>query len=91
MVREVPRLDVTHPIFHSFYDIKTLDMKPPYGDFTPQFWGLPDEHGNLQVIANYNNDLGEFWEWVDKREMPFHPAVESVQLGINYVVYAMTH
>jgi hypothetical protein len=89
--RELVRLDITHPIFHSFYDIKTLAMKPPYGDFTPQFWGLPDEHGNLQVIANYNNDLGEFWEWVDKREMPFHPAVESVQLGINYVVYAMTH
>jgi hypothetical protein len=89
--RELVRLDIHNPIFNTFFQIDTLSMKPPYGDFVPEFWGLPDEHGNLQLIANYNNDLGEFWEWVDKREMPFHPAVRSVQLGINYVIYAMTH
>jgi len=89
--RELVRLDISHPIFNSFYKIDTLKMKPPYGDFTPEFWGLSDEHGNLQLIANYNNDLGEFWEWVDKGEMPFHPAVRSVQLGINYLIYAMSH
>jgi len=45
-------------------------MDPPYGKetpgFVPQFWGMFDDQGNLQLIANYNNDLGEFWEWVDK-------------------------
>lgn len=89
--RRLVRLDISHPIFNSFYKIDTLKMSPPYGDFTPEFWGLSDEHGNLQLIANYNNDIGEFWEWVDKGEMPFHPAVRSVQLGINYLIYAMTH
>jgi len=89
--RELVRLEISHPIFNSFYKIDTLKMKPPYGDFTPEFWGLSDEHGNLQLIVNYNNDLGEFWEWVDKGEMPFHPAVRSVQLGINYLIYAMSH
>ncbi len=93
--RELVRLDIHHPIFHSFYDIDTLAMKPPYGSetpgFVPEFWGMSDEHGNLQLIANYNNDLGEFWEWVDKGQMPFHPAVRSVELGINYVIYAMSH
>ena len=44
-----------------------------------------------ELIANYNNDLGEFWEWVDKGEMPFRPAMRSVQLGVNYFVYAMSH
>ncbi len=93
--RELVRLDIHHPIFHSFYNIDTLTMAPPYGGetpgFVPQFWGMSDEHGNLQLIANYNNDLGEFWKWVDQGKMPFHPAVRSVQLGINYVVYAMSH
>ncbi len=50
-----------------------------------------DDQGNLQLIANYNNDLGEFWEWVDKGQMPFRPAVRSVQLGINYLIYAFSH
>jgi len=93
--RELVRLDVHHPIFHSLYNINTLDMDPPYGKeipgFVPQFWGMFDDQGNLQLIANYNNDLGEFWEWVDKGQMPFRPAVRSVQLGINYLIYAFTH
>jgi hypothetical protein len=45
--RELKRLDLRHPIFHSFYDIQTLEMSPPYGEFKPEFWGLPDEHGRI--------------------------------------------
>jgi len=52
---------------------------------------MSDEHGNLQVIANYNNDLGEFWEWVDRGQMPFRPAARSVKFGMNYAIYAMSH
>jgi len=89
--RELVRLDLTHPVFGSFYAVDLKDLKPPYGDWKPEFWGMSDEHGRLQLIANYNNDLGEFWQWVDQGEMPFHPAARSVMLGINYVIYAMTH
>jgi hypothetical protein len=86
-------LSVSHPVFNSFYKIDTLAMPPPYdlNGLAPEFWGLSDDHGTLRVIANYNNDLGEFWEWVDKGEQPFHEAALSVKLGVNYVVYAMTH
>jgi hypothetical protein len=89
------QLDIHNPIFHSFYDIDTLDMKPPYGEdvkgFVPEFWGLADETGRLHLIADYNNDISEFWKWVDQGKMEFHPAVRSVQLGVNYVMYAMSH
>ncbi len=97
--RELVRLDIKNPIFHTFYDIDTLQMDPPYGrepgretpGFIPQFWGMFDDHGNLQMIANYNNDLGEFWKWVDQGKMPFRPAKRSVELGIDYLIYAMSH
>jgi hypothetical protein len=89
--RELVPLSIEHPIFNTFYNVRSLPVRPPYGDFTPEFWGMFDEHGVLQLIANYNNDLGEFWEWVDKGEKPFHDAATSVKLGINYVMYAMTH
>ena len=85
------RLDLSHPIFHQFFDIATLDMDPPYGDFRPQFWGLVDEHGKLHGIADYNNDLGDYWEDLDQGEALVRPAVWSTQLGINYVLYAMSH
>jgi hypothetical protein len=89
------RLDVSHEVFHSFYDMDTLEMTPPYQRFDmsgrPEFWGMLDGEERLIMVANQNNDFGEFWEWVDRGEMPFQPAAQSVKFGINYLVYAMTH
>jgi hypothetical protein len=94
--REMIKLDITHPIFHSFYDIDTLVMEPPYYDARflggkPEFWGMTDDSGRLIMIANQNNDLGEFWQWVDEGQLDFKRAALSVRLGINYLAYAMTH
>jgi len=89
--RELVRLDLSHPVFHSFFEIDTLDMKAPYGDWTPQFWGLSDEHGRLQLIANYNNDIGDFWKYLDEGDKPLKDSTKAVRLGINYLVYAMSH
>jgi hypothetical protein len=92
--REMFKLDVHHAIWNSFYEIKSLDMPPPYRNFDsgePSFWGMNDEKGNLIIIADADNDLGEFWEWVDKGQMPFQPAALSVRVGVNYLIYAMTH
>ncbi len=94
--REMFKLDVTHPIFHTFYDIDSLVMDPPYYDARflggkPEFWGMNDDDGRLIMIANHNNDLGEFWQWVDEGQLDFKRAALSVRLGINYLVYAMTH
>ena len=89
--RELVRLDVSHPIFHSFFDIDTLEMKAPYGDWPPQFWGMSDEHGRLQLIANYNNDIGDFWKYLDHGDKPLKDSTAAIRLGINYIVYAMSH
>ena len=91
--REFIRLDARHPVFHTFYELNTLDMPAPYYEdvMVPEFWGMNDDSGVLQIVANHNNDFGEFWEWVDKGEMSFQPAAQSVKFGINYLIYAMTH
>ncbi len=94
--RNMYRLDLSHEVFHTFYDIDSLEMQPPYYDGRFQgrgveFWGMNDEKGRLLFVANLNNDFGEFWEWVDRGEMPFQPAAKSVRLGVNYLIYAMTH
>jgi len=89
--RELVRLDISHPVFHSFFDIETLNMKAPYGSFTPEFWGMSDEHGKLQLIANYNNDIGDFWKYLDHGDKPLKDSTEAIRLGINYIVYAMSH
>ena len=89
--RDLVPLDVTHPIFHTLYDIDSLDIPPPYGREPVQFFALLDPKGNVQMIVNYNNDLSELWEWLDKGEASLHDAVTSLELGANYLIYAMSH
>jgi len=89
--RELVRLDVSHPVFHSFYDFQTLRMNAPYGEFTPQFWGMSDENGRLQLVANYNNDVGDYWKYLDHGDKPLQDSTTAIRLGINYFIYAMSH
>ena len=89
--RELVRLDINHPIFHSFFEIATLRMTPPYPVGVPEFWGMSDENGRLQIIANYNNDVGDFWKYLDHGDKPLQDSTTSIRLGINYFIYAMSH
>ena len=89
--RELVKLDITHPVFHSFFEVDSLKMTPPYGGFIPEFWGMSDERGRLQVIANYNNDIGDFWKYLDEGDKPLKDSTRSIRMGIDYIVYAMSH
>lgn len=88
-------LDATHPIFHSFFEITSLDFVPPYDvGGRPVFYGMfedNDPQKRLLLIANYNNDIGEYWEFSDTGYVPIDLSNEAYKLGVNYVVYAMTH
>ena len=56
-------LDVSHPIFHSFFEIKTLDFVQVYDRGGPaQFYGIyqdNDPKKPLRVVANFNNDVSQ--------------------------------
>jgi hypothetical protein len=88
-------LDGAHPIFHSFFEIDSpLDFIPPYGAEAPSFYGMfegNDPNKRLMVIANRDNDIGEYWEFSDTGWVPIDLSNEAYKFGVNYVVYAMTH
>ena len=89
-------LDVSHPIFNSFYAIRTLATEMPYGRdvLYPRYVGVFEDNDpsrRLLMIVNYNNDIGEFWEWSDTGLIQIDLTNEAYKLGVNYVVYAMTH
>jgi len=85
-------LDVTHPIFHSFFEIDSLDVEGYYG---PTEWtGIFEDNDptrRLLAVANYNHDLGEMWEYADTGYVPVDLSNEAYRFGVNYVIYAMTH
>lgn len=90
--RLVP-LDVSHPIFDSFFKVNSLEeMQSPYG-VQPQWWGMFEDNDpkkRLMLIADFNNDIGDYWEWSDAGFFPIQISNEAYKLGVNYVVYALT-
>ena len=88
-------LDVSHPIFHSFFEVETLDFVQFYGrGGRPTFHGIFEDNDpskRLLLIANYNNDIGEYWEYSDSGFTPIELSNEAYKLGVNYVIYSMTH
>jgi hypothetical protein len=43
------------------------------------------------AIANYNGDIGEFWEWSDTGYAPIDLSNEAYKVGVNYMIYGLTH
>jgi hypothetical protein len=93
--RAIVELDINHPIFHAFYDLESIEMEAPYIYGIPKsetkFLGLSDSKNRLQAIIDYNNDLSEYWEWIDQGDQPLEYSAKSIRLGVNYAIYAMTH
>jgi hypothetical protein len=88
-------LTVEHPIFHSFFNIKTLQIPHPMmPTIKPGFFGMFEKNDpslRMMAIANYNNDIGDYWEWSAEGLYGSDPTNDAYRLGVNYVVYAMTH
>lgn len=81
-----------HPIFDSFYkiDLHMLE-RSEYG--VMEYYGIfqdNDPRKRLMAIANLNGDLGEFWQW-PARGYNVAPSNEAYKLGVNYLMYALTH
>ena len=89
------RLDVEHPIFQSFFSIRTLNVPHPMlCGIEPMFYGLFDDNqssGRMMAIANWNNDIGDYWEWSAEGLYGNEPTADAYRLGVDYLVYAMTH
>lgn len=81
-------------VFDSFFRIVPHDVIPPYGGGRPIWYGIYEDNDptkRLMVIINYNNDIAEYWEYSDYGYYPIDLANEAYKLGVNYVVYGMTH
>ena len=65
-----------------------------YGNNLPTYWGIyqdNDPKKRLILIANVDNDIGESWQWSASGFVPITAANETYKLGINYIIYALTH
>jgi len=58
----------------------------------PAHWrGIYDDHGRVMVAICHNMDLGDSWENADDPQYPQKFSALGIRIGVNYLVYAMTH
>jgi hypothetical protein len=99
MIRVLPEhrwipIDVTHPIFHAFFEMKRIDFPHPLVNVIPSYFAMfeaNDPTRRIIALANYNNDLAEYWEWSSTGMFPVDMTNEAYKLGVNYIIYAMMH
>jgi hypothetical protein len=89
------RLDGTHRIYDSFFAIKDVDaIVHPMNGMHPSYYGIYEDNNpskRLMVVANFDNDVPEYWEWSGEGIYPFDASNEAYKLGVNYIVYGLTH
>jgi hypothetical protein len=102
--RQMQRLPFTHEIFHTFFDVGELIQVPGQGDACyggatwqvadetdSRVYGMTDDTGRVMVVATYNSDMGDAWEYMDLACYPEKYSGEAYRLGLNFMIYAMTH
>jgi hypothetical protein len=100
--RPIVDLPNNEPIFHTIYDLDNRYQVPgawgiggrrPYeNDGTEAYWrGIYDDKGRLMVAMTVNSDLGDSWEWADSPRYPEKYSALGIRIGVNYIVYALTH
>ncbi len=99
---EIKDLPLSHPIFHSYLDVEEVVQVPNVynamrgetsekGGIVPHYMGIENKNGRLVVFLARNCDLGDAWEWINDSRYPVKYGLPAYKVGINVVIYAMSH
>ena len=92
--REPILLEADHPIWSIYYDIDPVEApstKPGFSRYEDQYYAFYDDDGRIMCIICYNQDISDGWEWPLGRVVTTEASTVSFQMGINFIIYALTH
>ncbi|HSC26174.1 MAG TPA: DUF4159 domain-containing protein [Vicinamibacterales bacterium] len=87
-------LDASHRVFDSFFRMTDIDFPHPMYGIKPTYYGIfenNDPGARLMAIANHNHDVAEYWEFSATGLFPIDLSNEAYKLGVNYMIYGLTH
>ncbi|MEP7272747.1 MAG: DUF4159 domain-containing protein [Acidobacteriota bacterium] len=100
---QIHELTLDHPVFHCYFDITNVVQVPNFHNWVnngqtsegdgiiPSYEGIQDENGRLLVFIARNSDNGDAWEWIEQPSYPLRYGLAAYRLGMNLIVYSMTH
>ena len=56
-----------------------------------QWKGIRDDKQRLMVAMSFNSDVGDSWEFADDPNYPDKFSELGIRIGVNYVMYSITH
>ncbi|GIV60568.1 MAG: hypothetical protein KatS3mg043_1657 [Rhodothermaceae bacterium] len=91
--RDFIELPPEHPVWRIYFDIDPVEapslVSGGFSKYEDRYLALFDDEGRMVALANRNQDIGDGWEWPEQN---FDQASTiSFQMGINFVMYALTH
>jgi hypothetical protein len=100
--RPVEDLDNKDEIFHVLYDLDDRFQVPgeqyvntgrtyEKDGYDPKWRAIRDDKGRIIVAICHNMHLGDAWEWSDSPEYPEKFSAMAFRIGLNYIIYGMTH
>src|SRR5579864_839276 len=100
--RPIEDLSDKDEIFHVLYDLSERFQVPgeqyvstgrtyEKDGYIAEWRGIRDDRGRVLVAICHNMHLGDAWEWADDPRYPEKFASLAFRLGINYIMYGMTH
>jgi hypothetical protein len=102
--REIVEVPKDHPVFSCFYKIDSYPQVAGLGSFlagrswekggfVPHLRTILDDNGRPMMFINWNTDMGDGWEWSNAEEYPGYLKYTAMayRMGINEIVYALTH
>jgi len=94
-IQSIEKILTHFSVADCFFEIETLQNFPQaYNVGQPIFRGVYEDNDpgkRLQMIVNYNTDISQFWEWSGRGFRPFDDTNEAYKLGVNYLIYGLTH
>jgi hypothetical protein len=98
--RPIVEIENSDPVFHTVYDLDDRFQIPGAAhlrlgyknDGKGAHWrAIYDDKGRIMVAISFNSDIGDAWEWADEARYPEQFSELAIRIGVNYIVYAMTH
>jgi hypothetical protein len=100
--RPIEDLKNDDEIFHVMYDLDEKfqihgtrfiwGRRPYMADMIKPKWrAIRDDKGRIMVAICHNSDVGDAWEWSDSPHYPERETSLAYRIGINYILFDMTH
>jgi len=100
--RPVEDLADNDELFHVLYDIGQRFQVPgeqyvsngrtyEKDGYVPKWRAIRDDKGRVMVAICHNMHLGDAWEWADTAEYPEKFASMAFRVGLDYIMYGLTH